>query len=77
MMICLRRMHDVDGVDDPYCVRCGNGESLYRQADWLFTSPYYADREECYEENVVSEKEFDAIEKCRLQREQVLDSLGS
>lgn len=52
-LICLRRTQDLKSFDDEYCVAC-----------WQFITEWpvqksYLDREECFEENVVTEEEFD------------------
>lgn len=72
-MMCLKRMQDIDGVDDGFCVECWCCESPVLDTTTgtrVLTSlaDYYADRDECFEENVVSEEEFDGIEATRRAR---------
>lgn len=77
-MICLRRIQDLDGVDDLHCVKCWQ-EKKYPYGEGgggYYLRYYYADRDECYEENVVSEEEFDVIEKRRCERERAVSSRG-
>lgn len=59
-MICTKRTQDLErGFDDEYCKDCWIDSGL---SDW------YADREECYEENVITEAEFGAMVKQRKER---------
>jgi len=59
-------MQDLDGADDPYCVECW--ECSLREGG--FPALYYLGKDDCYEENVVSEEEFARIEHDRHLREE-------
>ena len=48
--ICLYRTQDLEGNDDPYCLECW--EAFHHDGDLGYRmSWYYADRQECIEEN--------------------------
>ena len=55
-MICIKRTQDVDEENDSFCVACWNsGDYSFQPAN------YYTSREDCMEEFLVTEEEFDRI----------------
>ena len=52
LSICLRRTQDLASFNDPFCVQCYDEDDLQRS---------HLDREECFEENAVTEEEFDGL----------------
>jgi len=80
--ICLRRMQDID-YDDDFCKECWDegyeiDVGIYHKGSLcspIFryaSSSFYTDREMCFEEHVVSEEEFNEIEKRRCEGESKL-----
>lgn len=67
--ICLYRMHWLEGPDDPLCLHCWDSytESVeYPNGDFdCKLSQWYADRDECFDENVLTEKEYAYIQRRR------------
>lgn len=58
-LICIHRTQDLqDGFQDGYCIRCWEEDDELRRC--------YLDREECFEEHVVTEAEFNKMLKRRL-----------
>ena len=67
--ICTYRMHWLEGPNDPLCTHCWENytESVeYPNGDFdCKLSEWYADRDECFEENVLTEKEFAYLQQRR------------
>ncbi len=60
--MCLYRTQPLEGIDDPYCVECWETytESVgYPNGNFdCKLSQWYADRQECFDENVLTEEEY-------------------
>lgn len=59
-VICLQRTQDLKNFDDKYCVECWEALELQKWVNG--EEPSYLDREDCFEENCVTEEEFDVLD---------------
>ena len=60
-LICLKMMQDLEGCNDRFCINCW-WDDLFSPH---FSKLRYLSRQECVEENCVTEEEFDEIEQKR------------
>lgn len=69
--ICMYRIHDIDDRDDEVCIRCWRDSQECNGI--LFNS--YLSREDCMDEFLVTESEFDVLERKRKERQKKAEAL--